>query len=91
MGVQRAARHSCARTLPRADPNTEQAVPSPCEPRDSEFSWGPGLVAPQYNGNLPSEGGIYMPKCPPVHENGVQKPIPPRQARGHPGEKITGR
>lgn len=56
-------------------------------PGDTEMSWGPGLVAPCYNGKPPSQGGLYMPKCPPVDESGKQLPIPPRQARGFPGER----
>ena len=38
-------------------------------PGDTEMSWGPGLVAPCYNGKPPSQGKSpshvesYMPKC----------------------------
>ena len=76
------------------EPYREPPVPPPrrypvhVNPGDTEMSFGPGLVAPQYNGRPPSEGGIYMPKCPPVHENGKQKPIR-RQARGYPGEQVA--
>jgi hypothetical protein len=52
------------------------------------MSFGPGLVAPCYNGRPLSQGGIYMPKCPPVDESGRQKPIPQGQAMGHPGTPI---
>ena len=57
-------------------------------PGDTEMSFGPGLVAPQYNGKPPSEGGVYMPKCPPVDEAGRQKRMPPGQACGYPGERL---
>lgn len=50
----------------------------------SEFGFGPGLVAPPYNGLPPSEGGVYMPKAPPVDEYGRQLPRKPTQARGYP-------
>ena len=51
------------------EPYREPPVPPPrrypvhVNPGDTEMSFGPGLVAPQYNGRPPSEGGIYMPKC----------------------------
>jgi hypothetical protein len=32
----------------------------------SEFSWGPGPVAPGKEDAPPSQGGIYRGKCPPV-------------------------
>jgi hypothetical protein len=39
----------------------------PGEPvRDSEFSWGPGLVPPGYEYAPPGTGGMYRGKCPPV-------------------------
>jgi hypothetical protein len=78
-----------------AEPYKEQPAPpqpqrpSSLFPGDTEFGFGPGLVAPCYNGKPPSQGGVYVPKAPPVHENGRQKPIPHGQARGYPGEQIA--
>jgi hypothetical protein len=34
--------------------------------RASEFSFGPGLVPPQFEGNDPAHGGRYRPIAPPV-------------------------
>jgi len=46
--------------------------------QSTEFSWGPGPVAPHLNGRPPSEGGIYMPRAPrvdpPRNEYGVGQP-----------------
>lgn len=63
----------------------------------TEFSWGPGPVAPHLNGRPPSEGGIYMPRAPrvdpPRNPYGVGPPRqhrrPPDEARGYPGEQIA--
>ena len=85
---QWATRHYRGRTVQRGTPTTAQAAHQQPVPGDAEFGFGPGLVAPHLNGRPPSEGGIYMPKCPPVHENGKQKPIPRGQARGYPGERV---
>ena len=68
-----------------APPPEPRQYPVHVFPGDSEISHGPGLVAPCYNGKPPSEGGIYMPKCPPVDESGRQKRRPPGEARGYPG------
>lgn len=63
----------------------------------TEFGYGPGLVPRHLNGRPPSEGGIYMPKCPPVEVRGNspglsvilrQKPRPKGEARGYPGDRI---
>ena len=53
------------------------------------MSFGPGLVALQYNGRPPSEGGIYMPKAPPVDESGRQLPRKPTEAQGYPGDQVV--
>jgi hypothetical protein len=55
----------------------------------SEFGFGPGLVPPCYNGLPPSEGGVYMPKCPPVDERGRQLPRKHSEARGYPGDQVA--
>jgi hypothetical protein len=55
----------------------------------SEFGFGPGLVAPCYNGLPPSDGGMYMPKAPPVDEHGRQLPRKPTEARGYPGDQVA--
>ena len=73
---------------PPPTPPTQHPVQH-INPGDTEFGFGPGLVAPQYNGRPPNQGGVYMPKCPPVDESGRQKPIPHGQARGHPGEQVA--
>ena len=70
-------------------PRPRKRYPSSLFPGDTEMSFGPGLVAPCNNGRPPSEGGIYMPKCPPVNENGTQKRRNPREARGYPGQQIA--
>lgn len=55
----------------------------------SEFGFGPGLVPPCYNGLPPSQGGVYMPKAPPVDEHGRQLPRKPTEARGYPGDQVA--
>ena len=63
--------------------------------QSTEFSWGPGPVAPHLNGATPAEGGIYMPKAPRVDPppNGVGTPRqhrrPRNDARGNPGQRIA--
>ena len=70
-------------------PPPPQQYPVHKYPGDSEMSWGPGLVAPCYNGKPPSKQGIYMPKCPPVDESGKQKRRPNNEARGYPGDHVA--
>lgn len=70
-------------------PRSRKRYPVHVNPGDTEMSFGPGLVPPQYNGRPPSEGGIYMPKAPPVDEAGREIPRNPRQARGYPGEQVA--
>jgi hypothetical protein len=76
------------------EPYKEQPAPPPPQrpvhinPGDTEFSFGPGLVAPQYNGRPPNQGGVYMPKCPPVDESGRQKRRPAGEVKGYPGERV---
>ena len=60
----------------------------------TEFGWGAGLVAPHANGRPPSEGGIYLPKAPPVELPGQsltprQKHRPPGEVRGYPGDRAA--
>ena len=60
----------------------------------TEFGYGPGLVAPHLNGAPPSEGGIYMPKCPRVELRGNsltprQKRPPRGEAKGYPGDPVA--
>ena len=55
----------------------------------SEFGFGPGLVPQMYNGLPPSQGGVYMPKAPPVDESGRQLPRKPTEARGYPGDRVA--
>ena len=57
-------------------------------PGDTEMGFGPGLVAPCYNGSPPNQGGVYMPKCPPVDESGRQKRRPAGEVKGYPGERV---
>jgi hypothetical protein len=56
---------------------------------ETEFGFGGGLVAPCYNGKTPADGGIYMPKAPPVDESGRPLPRKRGEAYGHPGEVIA--
>ena len=65
--------------------------------QSTEFSYGPGPVAPHLNGRPPSEGGIYMPRAPrvdpPHNAERVGRPrIHPRprdEARGYPCEQVA--
>lgn len=65
--------------------------------QSTEFSWGPGPVAPHLNGRAPSEGGVYRGRSPrvdpPRNEERVGRPhIHPRprdEARGYPGEQVA--
>lgn len=71
------------------DPLSGQA-----ETGNTEISWGEGLMAPHANGQPPSKGGQYMPKCPPVELHGLsltprQKRRPPNEARGYPGNQVA--
>ena len=83
------------RGITAPEPYTEQPPPPQRQypvhlyPGDSEFGFGPGLVPPCYNGRPPSQGGIYMPKCPPVDESGRQKPHKPGETRGYPGDPVA--
>ena len=54
----------------------------------SEFGFGPGLVAPCYNGLSPGDGGVYMPKAPPVDECGRQLPRKRSESKGYPGDRV---
>lgn len=64
--------------------------------QSTEFSWGPGPVAPHLNGRPPSEGGVYMPRSPrvdpPHNAERVGRPRqhsrPRGEARGYSGERI---
>jgi hypothetical protein len=64
--------------------------------QSTEFSWGPGPVAPHLNGRPPSEGGKYMPRAPRVDPpiSGVGRPRQHRRPRdevkGYPGEQVAG-
>lgn len=63
--------------------------------QSTEFSYGPGPVAPHLNGRPPSEGGAYMPRSPRVDPpaSGIGRPRPHRrsasEARGYPGEQVA--
>jgi hypothetical protein len=70
----------------------------PGEPaRDSEFSWGPGLVPPGYEYAPPSMGGMYRGTSQPVERTyspdlsvrtvPVRRPDDP--PRGYPGEQVA--
>lgn len=64
--------------------------------QSTEFSFGPGPVAPHLNGRPPSEGGVYRPRAPrldpPRNPYGVGQPRqhrrPPDEARGYSGEQV---
>jgi hypothetical protein len=64
--------------------------------QSTEFSWGPGPVAPHLNGRPPSEGGKYMPRAPRVDPpvSGIGRPRehrrPHDEATGYPGEQVAG-
>jgi hypothetical protein len=58
-----------------------------------ELDWGPGLVPGHNNGKPPSEGGMYLPKCPPVELYGNsltprQQRRPKGEMRGYPGDRF---
>jgi hypothetical protein len=65
--------------------------------QSTEFSFGPGPVAPHLNGRPPRDGGIYMGRSPrvdpPRNEYRVGRPRihcrPPDEARGYLGEQVT--
>ncbi len=63
--------------------------------QSTEFSWGPGPVAPRLNGRSPEDGGVYMPRSPRVDPpaSGVGRPRQhrrsPAEARGYPGEQVA--
>jgi hypothetical protein len=68
--------------------------PEACNPGESEMSWGPGLVPVHANGRPPSEGGMYMPKCPLVElrSNTLtprQQRRPKGEAKGYPGDRVA--
>lgn len=55
------------------------------------MDWGPGLLPRHANGRPPSQGGMYLPKCPKVELRGMS--LTPREMRrprgevkGYPGE-----
>jgi hypothetical protein len=57
--------------------------------QSTEFSWGPGPVAPHLNSRPPSEGGKYMPRAPRIDPPTSNNPYavgPPRQHRRAPDE-----
>ena len=67
--------------------------------QNSEFGFGAGLVPQHLNGLPPSEGGVYMARCPavdvgPILSPGTNQVIPyqprrpRREARGYPGDRI---
>lgn len=64
--------------------------------QSTEFSFGPGPVAPHLNGKPPAEGGTYRGRSPRVDPpaSGVGQPRehrrPPTEARGYPGDPIAG-
>jgi hypothetical protein len=66
----------------------------PSDPSEAgEMDWGPGLIPRHANGRPPSEGGQYMPKCPPVELPGMsltprQQRRPKGEVKGYPGERV---
>jgi hypothetical protein len=65
------------------------------QPGESEFGYGGGLCPRIYNGLPPSQGGVYMPKCPRVELRSPES-LRPRQvrrkrgeARGYPGDMYS--
>lgn len=100
--------HYTHNPYPEPDPPPgQQRYGGACEPlrlhrdhpgdQSTEFSWGPGPVAPHLNGRLPSEGGVYRGRSPrvdpPRNEDRVGRPRwhprPPDEARGYPGEQVA--
>lgn len=63
--------------------------------QSTEFSFGPGPVAPHLNGETPENGGIYIGKAPRVDPpaSGVGRPKQHssrhKEARGNPGQRIA--
>jgi hypothetical protein len=65
--------------------------------QSTEFSWGPGPVAPHLNARPPSEGGLYLGRSPrvdpPRNEYSVGPPRqhrrPPDEAKGYPGDQVA--
>ena len=63
--------------------------------QSTEFSFGPGPVAPHLNGAPYADGGLYRPRAPRVDPppNGIGAPRPHRrprgEARGNPGNQIA--
>lgn len=68
--------------------------------QSTEFSFGPGPVAPHLNDRPPSEGGVYRARAPRIDPPGRRNPErvgPPRQhrrpreeAQGFPGYTLGG-
>jgi len=62
--------------------------------QSTEFSFGPGPVAPHLNGKPPYEGGVFRGRAPRVDPppSGIGTPRPHRrprgEARGCPGDQI---
>jgi hypothetical protein len=67
---------------------------NPRDPADAgEMNWGPGLVPRHANGRPPSQGGMYMPKCPEVELRGMsltprEKRRPRGEVKGYPGDRV---
>ena len=63
--------------------------------QSSEFSFGPGPVAPQFNGKTPEDGGVYRGRSPRLDPppNGIGTPRkhrrPRSEASGNPGNPIA--
>jgi hypothetical protein len=67
--------------------------------QSTEFSWGPGPVAPHLNSRPPSEGGKYMPRAPRIDPPASSNPYavgpprqhrrPPDEAKGYAGDKLA--
>jgi hypothetical protein len=51
---------------------------------DTEFSWGPGLVAPGKEYAPPSEGGFYRGRAPSMVDPPHRKDVP-----GYPGDRVA--
>ncbi|MCW2685451.1 MAG: hypothetical protein JWR37_341 [Mycobacterium sp.] len=75
---------------PRRAPQNPNQLARDKRNQETEMGHGAGLVAPHANGRPPSEGGVYMPKCPPVDAYGRQLPRRRGEARGYPGEIVAG-
>ena len=58
-------------------------------PGDTEMSFRPwSSGARNTTAAHQTEGGVYMPKCPPVDESGRQKRRPAGEVKGYPGERV---